>query len=161
MRQLEIVNGPNNNFYGIRNKGQYGTQTYADLIADLTAFGAELGWEVHAAQFNGEGDLIDHLQQIYYRAEASGTCIPLVINPGAFTHYSIAVMDALESVHTLVPAIECHMSNIHKREDFRHVSFTARESIGQIAGFGPNSYKLALYEFKLLADAGMLDKPWE
>lgn len=75
---------------------------------------------------------------------------------GHYTHYSYALMDALESVHERVPAIECHMSNIHKREEFRHVSVTARECLGQIAGFGKASYKLALHEYKLLMDEGLL-----
>lgn len=156
MRRLEIVNGPNNNFYGIRNKEQYGNQTYADLIAELTAYGAELGFEVHAFQANGEGQLIDHFQELYLAADEAGEKIPVILNPGAFTHYSYALMDALESVHTLVPAIECHMSNIHKRDEFRHTSVTARECIGQIAGFGKASYKLAMHEYKLLIDAGEL-----
>ena len=69
MRKLEIINGPNNNFYGIRNKGQYGSQTYAELIDELTAYGADLGFEVHAFQSNGEGALIDHLQELYLEAD--------------------------------------------------------------------------------------------
>lgn len=156
MRRLDIVNGPNNNFYGIRNKGQYGTQTYDELIEELIEYGAQLGFEVHAFQSNSEGTLIDHLQELYRTAEEMGLKIPVILNPGAYTHYSYALMDALESVHERVPAIECHMSNIHKREEFRHVSVTARECLGQIAGFGKASYKLALHEYKLLMDEGLL-----
>lgn len=156
MRRLEIVNGPNNNFYGIRNKGQYGNQTYADLIAELTEYGTELGFEIGIFQSNCEGALIDHFQELYFEAEKAGQKIPVIFNPGAFTHYSYALMDALESVHTLVPAIECHMSNIHKRDEFRHKSVTACECLGQIAGFGKSSYKLAMHQYKLLLDAGEL-----
>ena len=156
MRRLEIINGPNNNFYGIRNKGQYGNQLYVDLIQELTEYGVSLGFEVYAYQSNCEGELIDRLQNLYYEAERIGQKIPVVLNPGAYTHYSYALMDALESVHELVPAIECHMSNIHKRDEFRHISVTARECIGQIAGFGKNSYKLAMHEYALLIEAGEL-----
>ncbi len=156
MRRLEIVNGPNNNFYGIRNKGVYGSQTYADLINELKEYGAGLGFEVHAFQNNGEGGLIDHLQELYLEAEKTGQKIPVVLNPGAFTHYSYALMDALESVHTLVPAVEVHMSNIQDRDSFRHISVTANECLGQIAGFGKASYKLAMHQFKLMDDAGCL-----
>lgn len=156
MRKLEIINGPNNNFYGIRNKGQYGSQTYAELIDELTAYGADLGFEVHAFQSNGEGALIDHLQELYLEADKTGQKIPVVMNPGAYTHYSYALMDAIESVHTLVLGIECHMSNIHKRDEFRHKSVTACECLGQIAGFGKSSYKLAMHEYKLLLEAGEL-----
>lgn len=150
--KLAIVNGPNNNFYGIRNKGQYGNQLYADLIEELVAYGKELGFEVRTFQSNGEGALIDYFQALYHEAEEDGTKIPLILNPGAFTHYSYALMDALESVHERVPAIECHMSNIHKRDEFRHKSVTACECIGQIAGFGKNSYKLAMHAYKLMLE---------
>ncbi len=153
MDKLAIVNGPNNNFYGIRNKAQYGTQTYDDLMAELVEYGAALGFEVHPFQSNSEGAIIDHLQGLYLEAREMGSSIPLVINPGAYTHYSYAIMDAIESVHELVPAIECHMSNVHAREEFRHVSVTARECIGQIAGFGKESYKLAMQAHRLRIDS--------
>lgn len=152
MRKLVIVNGPNNNFYGIRNKGQYGNQLYADLIEELKEYGATLGFEVEAFQNNGEGAIIDYFQSLYFEAEEKGVKIPLVFNPGAYTHYSYAIMDALESVHTLIPAIEVHMSNIHGRDDFRHKSVTAAECIGQISGMGKISYKLAMNAFKQMID---------
>lgn len=125
MRRLEIINGPNNNFYGIRNKDVYGSQTYDGLITELMEYGAGLGFEVHAYQNNSEGALIDHLQELYLEADRTGVKIPVVLNPGAYTHYSYALMDALESVHALVPAIEVHMSNIQDRDSFRHISVTA------------------------------------
>ena len=156
MRKLVIVNGPNNNFYGIRNKGQYGNQLYADLIEELIEYGKALGFEVEAFQANGEGALIDFFQQTYLEAEKIGEKIPMVLNPGAFTHYSYALMDALESVHTLVPAIEVHMSNIHGRDDFRHTSVTAKECIGQISGMGKISYKMAMCAFKEMIDKDQL-----
>lgn len=156
MRRLEIINGPNNNFYGIRNKDAYGSQTYDGLIAELMEYGAGLGFEVHAYQNNSEGALIDHLQELYLEADRTGVKIPVVLNPGAYTHYSYALMDALESVHALVPVIEVHMSNIQDRDSFRHISVTAPECLGQIAGFGKASYKLAMYEFKLLEETGEL-----
>ena len=125
MRRLEIINGPNNNFYGIRNKDVYGSQTYDGLIAELMEYGAGLGFEVHAYQNNSEGALIDHLQELYLEADRTGVKIPVVLNLGAYTHYSYALMDALESVHALVPASEVHMSNIQDRDSFRHISVTA------------------------------------
>ena len=88
--------------------------------------------------------------------DRTGVKIPVVLNPGAYTHYSYALMDALESVHALVPAIEVHMSNIQDRDSFRHISVTAPECLGQIAGFGKASYKLAMHEFKLLEETGEL-----
>ncbi len=156
MRRLEIINGPNNNFYGIRNKDVYGSQTYDGLIAELMEYGSGLGFEVHAYQNNSEGALIDHLQELYLEADRAGVKIPVVLNPGVYTHYSYALMDALESVHALVPAIEVHMSNIQDRDSFRHISVTAPECLGQIAGFGKASYKLAMHEFKLLEETGEL-----
>lgn len=84
MRKLVIVNGPNNNFYGIRNKGQYGNQLYADLIEELKEYGASIGFEVEAFQSNGEGALIDYFQSLYFEAEKSGCKIPLVLNPAGF-----------------------------------------------------------------------------
>lgn len=156
MRKLVLVNGPNNNFYGIRNKGQYGNQLYADLVEELVEYGKGLGFEVETFQANGEGEIIDFFQKTYLEAEQIGEKIPMVLNPGAFTHYSYALMDALESVHTLVPAIEVHMSNIYGRDDFRHTSVTAKECIGQIAGMGKISYKMAMCAFKEMIDKDQL-----
>lgn len=156
MRRLEIISGPNNNFFGIRNREQYGSETYESMMADLVAYGESLDFEVKTFYSNGEGGLIDHLQELYFEAEKLGEKIPLIINPGAFTHYSYALMDGLESVHTLIPAIEVHMSNIQTRDEFRHTSVTAPECLGQIAGFGKNTYKLAMQEFKMLIEAGEL-----
>lgn len=156
MRKLCIVNGPNTNFFGIRNKEQYGAEAYDSMMQEAVSYGAERGFSVEVFQANGEGRIIDYLQGVYREAAATGRAIPVVINPGAFTHYSIALMDALESVHELVPAIEVHLSNVHAREDFRHVSWTARECVGQIAGFGKHGYRLAIDAFKALEGEGRL-----
>lgn len=156
MRKLSIVNGPNTNFFGIRNKEQYGSVTYESMMEEAVAYGEQRGFAVEVFQSNGEGPLIDYLQKLYHEAQAAGSAIPVVINPGAFTHYSIALMDALESVHDLVPAVEVHLSNVHAREEFRHVSWTARECVGQIAGFGKEGYKLAIDAFKALEAEGRI-----
>ena len=142
MRRLEIINGPNNNFYGIRNKDVYGSQTYEGLIAELMEYGAGLGFEVHAYQNNGEGALIDHLQELYLEADRTGVKIPVVLNPGAYTHYSYAIRDALASVS--VPKVEVHISNIMEREEFRRVSVTAPVCDKQIYGHGLEGYLEAI-----------------
>ena len=148
MRRLEIINGPNNNFYGIRNKDVYGSQTYDGLIAELMEYGAGLGFEVHAYQNNSEGALIDHLQELYLEADRTGVKIPVVLNPGAYTHYSYAIRDAIAAIR--LPVVEVHLSNIHAREEFRHTSVIAPVCRGQIAGFGPASYTLALHALREL-----------
>ena len=142
MRRLEIINGPNNNFYGIRNKDVYGSQTYDGLIAELMEYGAGLGFEVHAYQNNGEGALIDHLQELYLEADRTGVKIPVVLNPGAYTHYSYAIRDALASVD--IPKVEIHISDITSREEFRKISVTAPVCNRQIYGQGLDGYLQAI-----------------
>lgn len=142
MKTIAVINGPNTNFFGIREQDQYGNMMYDDIVAMLAAYGTELGLEVRFFQSNHEGALIDYLQSCYHE------CVDgVVINPGALTHYSYALFDALRAVQ--IPAVECHMSNIHAREEYRHRSVTARACIGQVTGFGPSSYKLALQALKL------------
>ena len=138
-----IINGPNLNLLGKREPGIYGEENYESLCARLKAYAAAHDSTADCFQSNHEGAILDAIHA------ADGVYDAIVMNPGAFTHYSYALMDALESVHELVPAIECHMSNIHKRDEFRHKSVTACECLGQIAGFGKNSYKLAMHAFKL------------
>ena len=136
------MNGPNINFLGIREKGIYGTDNYETLVNMIENKAKELGVEVEVFQSNHEGAVIDKIQEAYY-TDVDG----IVINPGAFTHYSYAVRDALASVAS-IPKIEVHISNVHTREEFRHTSVIAPVCVGQIAGFGKNSYFLAINALK-------------
>ena len=122
---------------GKREPEVYGSLTLEQLNAELAAQAAKLGVAVECRQTNHEGILVDMIQA----AEGAYDCI--IINPAAFTHYSIAVRDALAAIST--PAIEVHLSNIYRREEFRHHSVTAPVTVGQIAGFGSQGYMLALY----------------
>lgn len=136
-REIWVCNGPNLNFLGIREPDIYGNENYEALKRYVVGKGQELGVKVECFQTNYEGALIDTLQEAH-RKGISG----IVMNPGAFTHYSYALRDAIASI--AVPVVEVHMSNIHKREEFRHRSVTAAECVGQICGFGFNSYELGL-----------------
>lgn len=135
--KLLVLNGPNLNFLGIREKGIYGTQDYAYLVKRLKDKAAREGHELEVFQSNYEGGLIDKIQEAYYSGVEG-----IVINPGAFTHYSIALRDALASIQ--VPIVEVHISNVHKREEFRHVSVTAPVCTGQVVGLGLRGYELAI-----------------
>lgn len=135
--KLLVLNGPNLNFLGIREKGIYGTHDYAWLVTMLEEKAAKEGHEIEVFQSNYEGGLIDKIQEAY-----SGGIEGIIINPGAFTHYSFAVRDALASVE--VPIIEVHISNVHKREEFRHRSVTAPVCTGQVVGLGLDGYVLAM-----------------
>ena len=129
MKKILILNGPNINLTGLREKGVYGTQTYADLIALCEKEAEKLGVELRCVQSNHEGALIDAIQQAYFDGFDGA-----VFNPGGYTHTSVALHDAIASVP--MPGIECHMSNVHAREEFRHKSMTASACRGQIVGFG-------------------------
>ena len=135
--KILVLNGPNINFVGIREKGIYGTRDYAWLKQMMEHKAAESGHEIEVFQSNYEGGLIDRIQAAY----SDGT-EGIIINPGAFTHYSIALRDALASVE--IPKIEVHISNVHKREEFRHVSVTAPVCTGQVVGLGLRGYALAM-----------------
>lgn len=135
--KLLVMNGPNLNFLGIREKGIYGTQNYETLVDMLQEKASKEGHELEVFQSNYEGGIIDKLQEAY-RSGVQG----IVFNPGAFTHYSYAIRDALASME--VPIIEVHISNVHKREEFRHISVTAPVSTGQIVGLGLSGYLLAM-----------------
>ncbi len=136
MKKILILNGPNLNMLGIREPGVYGTENYATLCEKIEKKADEFGVEVELFQSNCEGEIIDKIQSVYGKADG------IVINPGAYTHYSYAIHDCLKSVS--IPAIEVHISNIHTREEFRHKSVTAPACIGQICGLGLKGYLLAL-----------------
>jgi 3-dehydroquinate dehydratase II len=139
MRQLHILvlNGPNLNLLGTREPGVYGSSTLADINASLTGEAALLGVALTFGQSNHEGVLIDSIH------ESRGTQDGLVINAGAYTHTSVALRDAIAAVG--IPTVEVHLSNLYKREEFRHHSYLAPVAIGQISGFGPDSYWLGLH----------------
>jgi 3-dehydroquinate dehydratase-2 len=132
-----VLHGVNLNMFGKRDPAQYGTATLAEIDSRLAALGKELGAEVACFQTNAEGEMCARIHQ----AHADGTQA-VIINAGAWTHYSYAIRDALSILK--VPIIEVHMSNIHAREAFRHVSVIAPVAKGQIAGFGVESYLLGL-----------------
>lgn len=136
--KILVINGPNINFLGIREKGIYGTKDYNALVDMINDKAKELGVDVEVFQSNGEGPVIDRIQQAYLD-KFDG----IIINPGAYTHYSYAIRDALASVED-IPKIEVHISNVHKREEFRHVSVTAPSCTGQVVGLGLNGYLLAM-----------------
>ncbi len=135
--KLLVLNGPNLNFLGIREKGVYGTEDYGCLVWMLKEKAEREGHELEVFQSNYEGGLIDKIQEAYYNGTEG-----IIINPGAFTHYSYAVRDALASVE--IPKIEVHISNVHKREEFRHTSVTAPVCTGQVVGLGLKGYLLAM-----------------
>ncbi len=142
--KILILNGPNLNLLGSREPDKYGKDTLKDIENFLRKEAEKLNVEIIFEQSNIEGELVTKIQQ------AKGICDGIVINPAAYTHTSIALRDSLLAVD--IPAVEIHLSNIHKREEFRHVSMTAPACIGQITGFGKNSYKLgliALYDYLL------------
>jgi 3-dehydroquinate dehydratase-2 len=141
MEKILLLHGPNLNLLGEREVEQYGTLSLADINARIIAAGKERGMEIRAVQTNGEGGMIDAIQEA--RSWAAG----ILINPGAYTHTSYAIQDALAAVR--LPAVEVHLTNIFSREEFRHRSVVAPVCIGSICGFGWRSYELAL---KALAD---------
>lgn len=136
--KLLVINGPNLNFLGIREPEIYGRETYEDLLAMISAKAQEMGIEVDCFQSNHEGAIIDRIQAAY----SDGTD-GIVINPGAYTHYSYAIHDALQSVAT-IPKVEIHISDITKREGFRAVSVTKPACDAQIYGKGFAGYLEAM-----------------
>jgi 3-dehydroquinate dehydratase-2 len=143
-KSLLVIHGPNLNMLGTREPEVYGTITLADIDASLVALGKELGWVVESFQSNGEGDLVTRIQQ------AGTTNAGILINPGAYTHTSVAIRDAISSVS--IPTVECHLSNIHKREEFRHRSLIVDVAAGQVMGFGADSYLLGLRALATVLD---------
>ena len=131
-----LINGPNLNLLGIREPGVYGTDSLENIETEMKREASKLGIELDCFQSNHEGDLIDALHN------AMTTSNGVILNAGALTHYSYALRDAISAIK--IPVIEVHMSNIHAREEFRHTSVIAPVCAGSIAGFGKNSYFLAL-----------------
>lgn len=136
MKKYLILNGPNLNMLGVREPGVYGKETLETVSQKITDKAKSLGVAVDFYQSNIEGELINAIHA------AMDVYDGIVINPGAFTHYSYAIRDALASVP--VPAVEIHISNVHKREEFRHKSITAPVCVGQICGLGTDGYLYAL-----------------
>lgn len=134
--KLMILHGPNLNLLGKREPAIYGSQTLEDINSLLVNLSGELGCELAVFQSNSEGELIDAIQN------AVQECHGILINPAAYTHTSIAIRDALSAVG--LPTVEVHLSNIHRRETFRHSSMVAPIAVGQISGFGADSYLLGL-----------------
>ncbi len=137
MKRILLLNGPNLNRLGLREPNVYGSVTLVELEKELSILAKENKLELDCFQSNHEGMLIDKLH--FADTAADG----VIFNPGAFTHYSYAIRDAISSIN--VPVIEVHISNIHAREEFRHKSVIAPVAAGQIMGFGLHGYKLALY----------------
>lgn len=147
MTRILVINGPNLNLLGIREKSVYGAVTLEEIIGEVKRYGESVGIEVDAFQSNSEGEIIDAIHA------ARETFSGVVINPGAYTHTSIAIRDAIAAV--AIPFVEVHLSNIHRREEFRKVSLTAPVCAGQISGFGEDSYILGLDALRrLLARRG-------
>ena len=137
--KLLVINGPNLNLLGIREPDIYGKQDYPDLVRLIEATCLELGVNVEIFQSNHEGAIVDKIQA------AQGVYDAIILNPGAYTHYSVAILDALKAVE--VPCVEVHISNIHRREEFRHKSVTAPGCVGQITGLGLYGYEAAMAFF--------------
>ena len=137
MKKITVINGPNLNFLGIREKSVYGNRDYNDLIKMIEEAADKYQIEIDTFQSNSEGEIIDKIQQCYFE-EVDG----IVINPGAYTHYSYAIRDAIASVN--IKTIELHISNIHEREDFRKISVIEPVCAEQIYGKGLDGYIIAI-----------------
>ncbi len=134
-----VLNGPNLNMLGTREPATYGHETLADVEALCQRTAAAHGLEVEFRQTNHEGQLLDWIHQ------ARGRCAGILINPGAWTHTSVAIRDALVAAE--LPVIEVHLSNVHRREEFRHHSFVSGVALGVLCGFGTHGYRLGLTHF--------------
>ena len=142
---VTLLNGPNLNLLGLRQPEIYGHETLEDVIARVTGLASDLGLDLNALQSNHEGQLVDWIQA------ARGTSAGIIINPGAYSHTSVAILDALHAFEG--PVLEVHISNIHKREAFRHHSFVSQRADGVIAGCGTDGYLLALRRMATLLQA--------
>ena len=135
--KLLVINGPNLNLLGLREPAHYGRETYAQLVEKVEAYCREKGHEVSFFQSNHEGALVDAIQQAYFD-KVEG----MVINPAAYTHTSVAILDAVKAVS--IPTVEIHISKVEQREDFRQVSFIRQACIGTITGLGTDGYLRAI-----------------
>ena len=135
-KRILVIHGPNLNLLGRREPDVYGTQTLSDIDNALEAAAKELGVEIDAFQSNHEGELVDRIQQ------AMGVASGILINPGGFTHTSVALRDAL--VATQLPVVEVHLSNVYAREEFRQKSFVSGIAVGVISGLGADGYRFGL-----------------
>lgn len=142
---ITLLNGPNLNLLGQRQPEVYGHETLDDVVTACTALAGELDLQIKALQSNHEGQLVDWIQAA--RADSAG----IIINPGAYSHTSVAILDALNAFDGKV--LEVHISNIHRRESFRHHSYVSSRADGVIAGFGTEGYLLALRRMKTLVAA--------
>lgn len=136
MKKILVINGPNINMLGIREPNIYGKQTYNDLIAFIESSAVKLGCEVKCFQSNHEGDIVDEIQK------ALNVFDGIIINPAAYTHTSVAILDALKAV--MLPAVEVHISDVAKREPFRQISYAGMACEAHYIGFGFDGYKMAL-----------------
>ena len=134
--KILVINGPNLNMLGIREPAHYGRETYADLIAKIQKHCRSKGVEVTCYQSNHEGDLVDEIQKAYGKMDG------IVINPGAYTHTSIAILDAVTSVD--IPTVEVHISKVEEREDFRQISYVRLACVKTITGHGTDGYLEAI-----------------
>ena len=134
--KITVINGANINFIGIREPDIYGKKTYKDLVSMIEEHCKNLGIEVEIFQSNHEGDLVDMIQDCYKKSDG------IVINPGAYTHTSVAIADALKAVS--VPAVEVHISDVSKREDFRQISYIRSVCVATVAGKGLDGYLEAI-----------------
>ena len=135
--KLLVINGPNLNFLGIREPDHYGKETYEDLLNKIQSYCDEKKLDVSFYQSNHEGDLVDRIQQAYFEGMDG-----IVINPGAYTHTSVALLDAVKAVQ--IPTVEVHISAVEQREDFRQVSYIRAACIGTITGQGTDGYLRAI-----------------
>ena len=136
MKKILVVLGPNLNMVGVREKGIYGEETASDIEKQIISYAESNGFSAKVFQSNHEGDLVDKLQKAHTDFDG------VVLNAGAYTHYSIAIRDAIAAIRT--PVVEVHLSNIHAREPFRHTSVIAPVCAGGVYGFGKNVYRLAV-----------------
>jgi 3-dehydroquinate dehydratase-2 len=142
--KILVLNGPNLNLLGTRESDIYGTMTLEDINTSLQKLAKELDVELAISQSNHEGEIVDQIHN-------AKDCAALVINPAAYTHTSVAIRDAIAAVE--IPAVEIHLSNIYKREEFRHKSLISPVAQGQVSGFGPESYLLGLRAAVSIANA--------